>query len=108
MATYKRVVFSHEKKKVPYLFENGLEKDYLDVLAEKSGLWRLGTTKANVYHMGDSIIDEKITDKRCEITSKDYPLMSKERSLLFWNSKFIEVMAKIVTRTLKKKVKRSV
>jgi len=104
VATYKKSLFEKEFKKVSYVFENGLERDYLDVLAQKSGLWRLSTVKSYVYHMGDSLCNEKLTNQECKVQLKDYPVYNNKRYVELWNLKFVNMMARMIIIILKKKI----
>ena len=54
VATYDRSLFDFiPQKKVNYVFQNGQERDYLDILTTETATCRLGTSKAYVVHLGN-------------------------------------------------------
>lgn len=55
VATYKSAVFNNESKFPEIKFENGYEKEFIDTLADKRGLYRLSTIKTYAYHIGNKI-----------------------------------------------------
>lgn len=55
VATYKSAVFKNESKFPEIKFENGYEKEFIDTLADKRGLYRLSTIKTYAYHIGNKI-----------------------------------------------------
>lgn len=55
VATYKSAVFKNESKFPEIKFENGYEKEFIDTLADKKGLYRLSTIKTYAYHIGNKI-----------------------------------------------------
>ena len=69
VATYRQALFNCRKREKPsVVFENGLEKKFIDNLTERYGLCRLSTVKSFVYHMGNN----PIVEKEREIDSKTY------------------------------------
>lgn len=55
VATYRSTVFKRESRFPEIKFENGYEKEFIDVLADKKGLYRLSTIKTFAYHIGNKI-----------------------------------------------------
>jgi len=102
VATYKNYLFQEQKNKVEYVFENGLEREFLDVIAQKHGLWRLGTAGAYVHHMGNSVYTEPLDEKRFAVEEWEFPKYKHYDHMWFWNSYMVEIFARIVTRLLRK------
>ena len=55
VATYRSIVFKNESKFPEIKFENGYEKEFIDTLADKKGLYRLSTIKTYAYHIGNKM-----------------------------------------------------
>jgi hypothetical protein len=54
VATYNRKIFAGvTMPKVPVVFANKLEREYLDEVSERQGFWRLATASFYAYHMGN-------------------------------------------------------
>lgn len=106
VATYKNYFkILADGKKVSKVFENGLEKEFIDVLAEKAGLWRLSTEKSFVYHMGNSIYNfEKV-----QASPSEYIFNRKEYLILRPLNKYIymikKICGKIGIKYMKRKIK---
>lgn len=57
VATYKSIVFKNQTSFPEIKFSNGYENDFIDILADKLGLYRLSTINTFAYHIGNSIDD---------------------------------------------------
>lgn len=56
LATFRReVVQQFNQDKVPWVFKNGYEHEYLDVAAEKTGYLRVSTPDLWAYHLGNTV-----------------------------------------------------
>lgn len=56
LATFRReVVKGFNPSKVPFVFRNGYEHEFIDFAAERSGFLRLSTPRLWAYHMGNSV-----------------------------------------------------
>lgn len=59
VATYKSDIFKEETLFPSVKFKNGYEDEFIDVLADKKGGYRLSTVETFAYHMGNNL-DENI------------------------------------------------
>lgn len=57
VATYRTAVFKNETKFPEIKFINGYENEFIDVLADRKGLYRLSTVESYAYHIGNRIDD---------------------------------------------------
>ena len=64
VATYRAAIFKGETSFPEIKFKNGYEDQFIDVLADKKGYYRLSTTETFAYHIGNNL------DKNVEILSK--------------------------------------
>jgi hypothetical protein len=55
VATYKSIIFKNQTSFPEIKFSNGYENDFIDILADKMGLYRLSTLNTFAYHIGNSI-----------------------------------------------------
>jgi hypothetical protein len=58
VATYRTALFRGENTFPLLKFKNGYEDQFIDILAEKKGYYRLSTVRTFAYHMGTAIDDE--------------------------------------------------
>lgn len=57
VATYRSKIFHGENSFPEMKFINGYEDSFIDILADKKGLYRLSTVKSFAYHMGNKMDD---------------------------------------------------
>lgn len=83
VATYDRQLFDFidRSKKVKYIFQNGLEAEYLDNLSKITGACRLSTVQPYVYHMGNTIPDIALLSRLDKINKSDlvFPVLPKRK-----------------------------
>lgn len=53
VATYRTSLFKGTYKYPKLKFKNGLEREYIDMLSDQKGYYRLSTVKTYAYHMGN-------------------------------------------------------
>jgi len=103
IATYKNFFRYSVDKKVPYVFANGLEKTFIDDVAEKFGMWRLSTTEAYVYHMGNTIIDSTQIKKDIDNSTRFFKY-KKLKSTTKIKYRIQTIFYKIIMKILKKQI----
>jgi len=102
LATMKRDIFKQLPfKKIEYVFKQAAEEEYMDYFSNLLGYYRLSTPICWAYHMGNTIPDIEIINKRIDnqIHSLSFPPYKKRN--LWWNKKITFVQILIV-RALRK------
>ncbi|MCC4214653.1 glycosyltransferase family A protein [Leeuwenhoekiella parthenopeia] len=59
VATYRSSLFKGTYKYPKLKFKNGLEREYIDMLSDQRGFYRLSTVETYAYHLGN-ILDESL------------------------------------------------
>jgi hypothetical protein len=75
VATYKSILFEKKGAFPKMKFVKGYENDFIDVISDKFGLYRLSTVKTFAYHIGNKIDSnvEKLSNlKGDKILKKDF------------------------------------
>ena len=103
VATYKNFFKQVPFKKVPYVFKNSLEKEFVDSLAQRYGLWRVSTMQAYAYHMGNTFINEEISflcDEKWILTGMKRPSIQNKAERMVKN-----ICAKIYLKYMRRALK---
>lgn len=70
VATYKREIFKDSTGFPKLKFKNGLEENFIDILSDQKGFYRLSTRRTYAYHMGNTLVNDKIQEEY-KVDSKD-------------------------------------
>lgn len=105
VATYRRDIFlQNVKRKVPYVFINGLEREFIDRLANDVGLWRLSTVDSLVYHIGNRLLKSiEQHDMKYYVGSIIFPPLNSCSNNFFYN-KILSKIARIAKVWIRKNI----
>ncbi|WP_405325655.1 glycosyltransferase family A protein [Leeuwenhoekiella sp. LLG6367-2.1] len=62
VATYKGDIFKNSTGFPKLKFKNGLEEDFIDILSDRKGYYRLSTRTTYAYHMGNTLVNDQIQE----------------------------------------------
>ncbi|MFD2828761.1 glycosyltransferase family A protein [Leeuwenhoekiella polynyae] len=82
VATYRSDIFKNSTGFPKLKFKNGLEEDFIDILSDKKGYYRLSTRETYAYHMGNTLVNDQIQ----EVFKVDYKLSSSFLNASFTSS----------------------
>ena len=69
VATYKTELFRNQYEFPQFKFKAAYEDHFMDIIAEKKGMYRLSTTQTFAYHIGNSL--DEVTEKHSYSSAKN-------------------------------------
>ncbi|WP_416448160.1 glycosyltransferase family A protein [Leeuwenhoekiella sp. A2] len=103
VATYRAQLFKKENNFPELKFKNGYENEFIDILADKYGYYRLSTITTYAYHLGNSLDDNVKELCKMEGSALTFDLISPQKKLLkralspfIWRQFFFKVLKKVL------------